>query len=180
MAQPLDWSVVKERWEAGEESRSIAISCRRKVADIEAMATLEGWSSKRRPTLARTTGQGKARQAAIVLRESVPTPIDRVELECDPAELAEKLDAQTANANHLHDHEKLRTAGLALLDVAVTAKDARLLTAVANALKTSQDGQRKALGIKDAPPDPGQGSGDPDEESGVVFMPAKAPLPTSE
>lgn len=159
MAEPLEWSVVKERWEAGEDDRSIAIACRRKVADIQAMATLEGWSDKRRSTLKPRTHDGKRKSAAIVLREPVSTPYERVSLDVDPADLAARLDGETANAHHLHDHERLRLVALNLLTVAAEAADARLLTAVSNALKVAQEGQRKALRL-DAKQDTTQGDFD--------------------
>lgn len=167
MAEPLDWPTVKERWEAGEDERSIAVACRRKVVDIQAMAVLEAWSNKRRPTLARTKPEGKAKQAAIVLTERTSTLSDRVELDVDPAELAESLDAQSANAHHLHDHEALRRVALKLLTVAAGTGDARLLTAVANALKTAQVGQRLSLGLSN------ETTQTPTPGAGLVMMPKK-------
>jgi hypothetical protein len=168
MAEPLDWSVVKERWEAGEDTRSIAIACRRKVADIELTAQLERWNSKRRPTIGRAKADGKPKAHANAHAERVSTPCARVELEIAPADLAEQLDAQTANAQHLHDHEALRQVALQLLQMAANAADARLLTAVSNALKTAQDGQRKCLGL-DKPEPPKQD----ETQQGVVILPAK-------
>lgn len=168
MPEPLDWETVKTRWEAGEDVKSIAVSCRRKVREIELRAELDGWSNKRRLTLSARTGEGKAKSASIVLTERVSTPSDRVRLDFDPSEA---LDAQAAEAQHMADFQALRTVAMQYLGKIGSFQDhviPKVMTSIAGALKTVQDGQRKTLRL-DA-----KGNEDHDpEQQGVILLPVK-------
>ena len=175
MPKPVDWDKIKVRWEAGEDLTNLAIRTGRSEKAITEQAKTCEWDGKRRPTLiARTQAKGEKqprKSASVVLRASVPTLSDRVTVEVDPADLVATLDAATANARHLADFETLRRLSMGAVHQAVDGEDARMLTAITNALKAAQDGQRKCLGM-----DKRQETDEPEAQGGVVYLPAKGAI----
>jgi hypothetical protein len=143
MGRAADWSTVQQRWEAGDDGRAIARDCRRPLRDIEDMAARERWNKSKRPSPQAQAGETKRKQTRNAVAEAVLVPVTRLEI--DPSE---ELDAAAAAAQHLADFQAVRSVAmqyLAKIDSFADQVIPRMITSIAGAIKTVQDGQRKSL-----------------------------------